>query len=268
MGRSPSRCSLRNSPIGETPVPHCVPGRVAGPESQPHPRVVCAAERVGQFRLWCLLCSLRMGCPTVGVGPVGLGSTQWHSQHPGDSKSGDGQHGQRGHSGSSSCRWPVRRLCQPCITSCSGPSSVQKVPPAGRVGAPRTHRWEGGRQHLLDCQGHAPPAVEGVPVAPAVLLALGVVGSGMERLSELGLRRHLPPSLTLCLLCSPGWGRAEAQPGPAGAQDGPEQKGHREPGDRRAGHGAVRAPWAPPDTPRVGVSIFIPVKIVTSALEL
>ena len=45
----------------------------------------------------------------------------------------------------------------------------------------------------------------------------------------------------LCLFCSQGWGRTEAQPGPAGAEDGPEQEGHREPGDRRPSHGAVRA---------------------------
>ena len=57
----------------------------------------------------------------------------------------------------------------------------------------------------------------------------------------------LPPALALssmlCLSCSQVWGRSETQPRPAGAEDGAEQEGHREPRDRRPGHGAVRAAW-------------------------
>lgn len=75
------------------------------------------------------------------------------------------------------CRWPVRRPCQPCTMSYSGPSSVQKVPPRGPwdagaspsaccLRAPSGRAVGGRGQHQLDCQGSDPSAVGGVPVAP------------------------------------------------------------------------------------------------------
>lgn len=95
------------------------------------------------------------------------------------------------------------------------------------------------------------PAADGLPVAPVVPLS---VACGFRRWGQWSaaawrsrLSRGLGAQPWPCFLThvpsvrSPGWGRTETQPGPAGAEDGPEQGGHREPRDRRAGHRAVRA---------------------------
>lgn len=170
----------------------------------------------------------------------------------------------QGHSGSSSlqvaCEKTVsamHHVLQRTIKCAKGTTGRAH----GRLGVPESLlHWglgQSGREGGSTCS-----TVNGVPVAPTVRLALTFRGGGsgpwhgapFRAGNSRGTLPALPPMPTPCLFCSPGWGRMEAQPGPAGAEDGPEQKGHREPGDCRPGHGAVRASCAHLLTPSVSVS--------------
>lgn len=217
-----------------------------------------------------LLSSPGMGCPRLGWVQL-VGEHVMAEPAPCDSGWGPcspGSCGQQGWLGTvvrPPCRWPVRRPCQPCTMFYSGPSSVQKVQPTRPVGrlclpdcllpSGASGRAVGGRDSTCSTvKGATLLLWVGFPWLPWPLaFRNGAVAAAWSSRVDWELQAQpspaLHPSLPLSLFCSPGWGRTEAQPSAAGAEDGPEQKGHREPGDCRPGHGAVRPRvYVPPDT--------------------
>lgn len=117
---------------------------------------------------------------------------------------------------------------------------------------PALPSWEavmsGGGQE----RGRALPAASASCCLLVVRQQVAVWSAFCSRSCSVGKGREasgcIPPALILLVFLSSSRSRTEAQPSPAGAEDGPEQKGHRGPRDRRAGHSAVMVMYSPQHT--------------------